>query len=459
MNTATIEGLNVIGVARQSSSRDESVSVAEQIERMRAHCEQEGANLVEVYVEKDVSGGKPLSKRPGLSQAVADIEARRGEVLMTAYFDRLVRSLKTQAEVLERVEAKNARVMTLDFGQISNGSAVQWLSSTMVGMVSEYYRRSVAERTHDSKQASITKGVPPFPWITPAYQRRADGTLEPHETNADIIREAIRMRLASEPASWTTISRYLADNGIKMAPGSIQAMFESKLMVGEIHFGNFTPNLNAIDEPIMTHAEQRRLLQAKAVRGRYAKSPRLLARLDILHCASCDARLTVDMAKRGSQRTMYAYYRCGNSLCSRRAIVSCDTADELLLDEACRLSAELVGQASDEDEIEAALADRTDAEAALDNAIRTLAGLGGEKATRDVLDELEAARSMAVDRHERLLASTSSRLTVRTTEDRDRLSFDGKRALIKAVIARAVVTPGRGPGRISVEPRGTLLGE
>jgi hypothetical protein len=35
--------------------------------------------------------------------------------------------------------------------------------------------------------------------------------------------------------------------------------------------------------------------------------------------------------------------------------------------------------------------------------------------------------------------------------DWDSLSFDGRRDLIRATVARAIVAPGRGPDRVTVE--------
>jgi DNA invertase Pin-like site-specific DNA recombinase len=450
----TIEGRRVVGVARQSRGDDGSMSVPDQIERMRDECERGGAELVEVYTEQDVSGRRPLERRDGLRQAVADVEAGRADLIMAAYFDRFVRSVKVKDEVLDRVEAKGGHVVTLDFGAVSNGTAMGWLSSTQHAAFAEYFARVTAERTAESKQRNIDKGVPPFPRITPAYRRRADGTLEPHPKNAPIIREAIRMRLDND-ASYTTLARFLAERGIRMTPGGVKAMLTSRLMIGELHFGNFRPNLTAIDEPIMDGVTFRRVQTISAPRGRYAKSERLLARLGILRCATCNARLSVDTARRGrgAARKLYSYYRCGNRLCSGPAVVSCDVADAVLRDEAIRLSAEVEGRASAEAELEVARLRREAAESKLANAIRTLSGLGGEATTKEVLDELQAERDEAVDEHERLASLTTPDVTLRTTDDWDRLTFDEKRDVIRAVIARAVVRPGRGSDRITVEGR------
>jgi site-specific DNA recombinase len=450
----SLEGLRVIGLARQSRTRDDSASVAEQIEQLQDECERQGATLVEVYTEEDVSGQRPLDRRHGLKQAVADIEDRRGDVLVVAYFDRLVRSLKTQAEVVERVEAAKGRVVTLDVGEISNGTAAQWLSGTMLGMVSEYYARSVGERVAESKQENIDKGVPPFPRITPAYQRRADGTLELHPVNAPILREAVQLRLAG--MSYTKLARWLADRGIKITPSAIEGLFSSRLLIGEIHFGNFTPNLHAIEEPLLDPVTFRRLQKMRATKGRYGKSERLLARLGVLHCATCGARMIASTTRGNKGTKSYDYYRCGDRLCPGQASVSCDLAEQIIRDEAVKLSADRVGRASAVVELEQARLALVAADERLGNAIRTLAGLAGETATKETLDELQAERDAAAEHHARLASIVTPDRTVSTAADWNRLSFDGKRDVIRAVIARAIVTPGRGSGRVAIESREVL---
>ena len=46
---------------------------------------------------------------------------------MVAYFDRLVRSLKVQLEVIERVERAGGEIFALDHGKLTNGTAAQRL--------------------------------------------------------------------------------------------------------------------------------------------------------------------------------------------------------------------------------------------------------------------------------------------------------------------------------------------
>ena len=164
-----------IGIVRVSQVNgregDSFASPGEQRDRILAACERDGLDLVEVIEELDVSGGTPLEDRAGLRRAVEAIEAGDADVLVAAYFDRLVRSLRVQDELVSRVEAAGGQVLAVDVGSVTNGSAGQWLSGTMLGAVSEYQRRTTAERTHEAQQRAINRGVAPWPNIPPGYVR------------------------------------------------------------------------------------------------------------------------------------------------------------------------------------------------------------------------------------------------------------------------------------------------
>jgi DNA invertase Pin-like site-specific DNA recombinase len=71
-----------------------------------------------------VSGGTPLDKRDGLRRAVEAVEALEADVIVAAYFDRLVRSLRVQDDLVSRVEAAGGQVLAVDVGRVTNGSAV-----------------------------------------------------------------------------------------------------------------------------------------------------------------------------------------------------------------------------------------------------------------------------------------------------------------------------------------------
>jgi hypothetical protein len=447
-------------VARQSRTNDESLSVQDQIDAMRAYCERVGWHVGNIYEEPDVSGRRPLEKRKGLKRAVDDVEAGRAQVILTAYFDRFVRSYATRAEVLQRVEKLGGQVFCLDTGRTSDATAADWLSGSMMALMAEYQARQGGEKLTVTKQRNIDLGKPPFPHVTLAFERIPDGPdkgrLRPSEW-APLIAEAVRMRAGVDrvaPAPWIEIQRYLDERGLRLTQNRIRLTLDSRLLIGEIHFGeNFTPNLHA-HEPIVEPALWRRAQEAKAPKGRLGHSERLLARLGVLVCGTCGSRLVVCSSR--TSYGVYRYYRCMKDWCERPAAVMCDTAEQIVRDETIRLCAGIKERASARQELEQARLARVEAEERYAGAIRTLAGRGGEAATREVLDELEAERDVVVAEHERLVALTTPDLTISTGADWELLTFDERRRLIRAVIVQAVVAPGKGPGRVTVEGRELL---
>ena len=401
--------------------------------------------LVAVTDELDVSGGTPLVERPGLLSAVEAVEAGGAEVVIVAYFDRLVRSLRVQDEVVTRVEQAGGRVMTVDFGRVTGATAAQWLSGTMIGAVSEYHRRSARERSHEAQAMAVARGVCPFPSIPPGYVRREDGVLTP-TADAPVVAEAFGMRADGETIA--AVRAFLAEQGIPRSYRGAQAMLCSRLYLGEIHFGELV-NLDA-HAPIVDRDVWRAVQAVRVLRGRRGQSERLLARLGVIRCASCGARMVVGTQTSGNRK--YPFYRCPpTGDCSNRMTISAVIAERVVIEATRKELADLRGRASEENAAREAALAAEKAQADLDAALRAFAGLEDEAAARERLAELRAIRDEALAEAEHL-SGLHSALTVSVKTDWDDLSREGKRGLIRAVIDSATVHPGRGPERIRITP-------
>jgi DNA invertase Pin-like site-specific DNA recombinase len=424
---------------------EDPVSPSEQRQRIEAACEREGFRLLETLEELDVSGGTALAARPKLSQAVALIEAAQADVIVVAYFDRLVRSLAVQRELLERVEAAGGTILAVDVGEVRADTASRWLSSTMLGAISEHQRRVTAERTAEGKRRSVIRGVAPFPNLPPGLRRGKDKTIEHDPRKAAVIAEAVRMRAGGETIDG--IRSYLREHGIRRSYHGTQALLGSRMLLGELHFGDLH-NLDAF-HPIIDAETWQRAQRMSVPRGRRPRSERLLARLGVLRCGTCGARMVV-----GTSQGRWSFYRCppiGD--CPKRMNISAEVAESTVVEAVKELLAGIEGRASIEGGVSEAADELARRQDALDKAIRTFAGLEEEQAARERLQELRDARDQARDLHDDLLAASAPAITVRAG-DWDLLTLEERRALIRAVIDRAVVGPGRGAERITVEPRG-----
>jgi site-specific DNA recombinase len=423
------------------------VSPLEQRERIASTCERDGLELLDTLDELDVSGGAPLAQRHGLRAAVEMVEAGAADVIVVAYFDRLVRSLTVQAEVVDRVERAGGAILAVDVGQVTNGSAGQWLSGTMLGAVSEYHRRVTSERTADAKRRAIAEGRPTFPNVPPGYRKRDDGRLEPHPEEATVVADAFRLRASG--ATVLEVRDFLRENGIQRSFHGTQSLLTSRIVLGELRFGALV-NLDSHVAIVPTDVWQK-VQNMRAARGRRAKSGQLLSRLGVLRCATCGGRMVVASQDQHGKR--YYMYRCSPlGDCPRRVAISATIVETVIIEETKRLMAGMKGTATMVDGIADAELALERCEQELDAAVRAFDGLDDVQAARERLIELRARREDARVRVEELRAAVAPSVTV-DPGDWDSLTLDGKRALIRAVLDRVLVAPGRGPDRITIEPR------
>jgi DNA invertase Pin-like site-specific DNA recombinase len=428
--------------------REESfVSPRDQMARIEETCERLGLTLKSTADEIDVSGGKPLADRQGLREAIETIEAGGAKVLIVGYFDRLVRSLRVQGEVVSRVEAAGGEVLAVDYGAVSEKTAAQWLSGTMMGAFAEYYRRSVGERTAEAQANAVARGVCPFPDLPPGLEPGEDGRLV-HTAEAAIALAAFEQR--DQGTTIKDIRAFLKEHGIERSYHGVQSMLSSRLYLGEIHFGKLV-NLEAHD-PIVPRPLFDRVQRIKVPRGPRPKSDRILARLGVLRCAE-GARMVVGTQKQNGRT--YSFYRCppvGD--CKRRMTIGAEIVEGVVVEATRKRLANEQGRTSAEQDAREAAAAHERAQADLNAAIRAFAGIEDEEAAKERIIELREVRDLARERDEQL-GDVRSALTV-TMADWDRLSLEAKRGLIRATVESATVSAaGRGRDRVTVK----LFGE
>ena len=394
-----------------------------------------------------MSGGAPLEQRPGLLRAVQMVEAGEADVLVVAFFDRLVRSLSVQIEVVRRVENAGGTIIAADVGEVRGDTAARKLSSQMLGMVAEYHRDVTAERTAEAKRRAVARGVAPFPNLPPGYRRGKDERTQVDPVRAPIVAEAFRLRAAG--ATVMEVRAYLLENGIERTFHGTTSLLASRFVLGELRFGELE-NLSA-HPAIIDAATWQAVQKMRVSRGRRARSERLLARLGVLRCGTCGSRMSVGSTGKKGQR--YYMYRCppvGD--CPQRVTISAPKVEKAVTAAVQKLLGELHGSAADDDGISEAVDELTRTKQALDAAVQTFTGMEDVPSTREKLHELRDARDAAQSRVDDLRAAMVPSITVRAG-DWDLLNLEERRALIRAVIERVEIAPGREPERISIEPR------
>jgi len=438
--------LRAAGIIRVSEKKgregDSFASPDEQRERIEAECARENIDLLWDEDEIDVKGETPLAKRRHLLRGIEEVEAGQLDVIVVAYFDRLVRKLAIQAEIISRVHAAGGKILAVGFGEIGERSAAEWLSATIIGAMNEFVTRQARERGAEAQARAVARGVPPWPNLPPGV-RRIDvpkghpdhGKVEADPATIGHVIEALELRDGG--ATIAAVRTFLGDYGVKRSYHGVQQMLSDRLYLGEIHFGDLV-NLHAFD-PLVPRPLFNRVQRVKVARGRRAKSERLLARLGILRCENCGAAMCVGTQKQNGRS--YAFYRCPpTGDCDKRVTIGAEIAEKVVVDHARAALADAEGRASVEDNARQAEAAAEKAQADLDAAIRAFAGVQDEPAAADRLAELQAARDLARDRVDHL-GGTRARVVVNGAADWDRLSLDGRRALLRATVDSASVGP------------------
>ena len=166
------------------------------------------------------------------------------------------------------------------------------------------------------------------------------------------------------------------------------------------------------------------------------QSPRLLARLGVLRCGSCDGRLSASSTGLG-----YAFYRCANTDCPRRVSVGAEPIERKVIEAVKDAARSKRGQARGEQRAAEAEEAAKRAQEALTKAIRVLEDFGDEQATHDRLAVLRADRDGKRERADRLADAYPAEENV----DVERVFAEGtleeQRSVIRNRVAYVTVAP------------------
>ena len=268
---------------------------------------------------------------------------------------------------------------------------------------------------------------------------------------APVIREAFEMRLRGE--SINAIRSMLAEHGVRYTYSGVYKLLAQRVYVGEIHFGELV-NLTA-HEPIVDRALFDRVQRVVTPRDHpQSPSDRLLARQGILRCGNCDSRLVQNHVVRPYGR--YVVYRCKSPDCTQKCSITASLVEREVVAWVTEACAGLTGSAWSDSGVRDKKRALETAQAALDDAMRTLtsAGLEGEPVAVQTFQVLRDRRDEAQAKYEDELGRDEALRIVVTADDVfEAGTLDEQRELIKAVIRRVAVRPGRGAGRIEIESR------
>jgi putative DNA-invertase from lambdoid prophage Rac len=205
----------VYGYVRVSTERqaDEGESLGTQQRVIDGYAMMNGLTLDSIFVERGVSGSKPVGERPEGARLLAALKA--GDVVITPKLDRMFRSALDALDVLGRLKDRGVSLHMIDLGGDVTGNGVSKLVFTILSAVAEAERDRIRERIRDvkadqRKRQRYLGGIVPFGW-----RIGEDGALVEVPEQQGAIQRIVELR--RKGLSLRAISASIAADGVKLS--------------------------------------------------------------------------------------------------------------------------------------------------------------------------------------------------------------------------------------------------
>lgn len=191
------------------------LGVERQEEDCRRLAQQRGFDIVDVYVDNDISAFSGR-RRPEYRRLIGDIEAGRLDVVLAWHTDRLHRSLTELEEYIEACEGAHTDTVTVQAGELDLSTPSGRMVARMLGAAARHESEHKAERVRRARQQAAEKGEAHGPL---GYGYNADQTINPAQ--AAVIREVADRILAGE--TLYAIAADLNSRGVVTPGGKVGA--------------------------------------------------------------------------------------------------------------------------------------------------------------------------------------------------------------------------------------------
>jgi putative DNA-invertase from lambdoid prophage Rac len=225
----------VYGYCRVSTVEQvEGESLVAQQRKIDGRALELGQKLDQVFIERGVSGSKPLEKRPQGKALIRIVKP--GDIIIASKLDRMFRSAADALRVIEAFRKRSISLYLLDLGGNCTTDGIAKLVVTIMSAVAEFERFRTRERVLEMVAHRRQKNLP----LGGKHRRFGferepglDGTLQPIPKEQQAIR--LMMRLHAKKHSLREIAKRLHRQGITITHMGVQGVLrreEAKSQTG-----------------------------------------------------------------------------------------------------------------------------------------------------------------------------------------------------------------------------------
>lgn len=314
--------------ARQSLDRSgEGLAVARQIEACRDLADRNDWQVVQEYVDNDVSASG--GRRPEWSRLLVDLAAGQHDVLVCWHTDRLYRRVRDLVDLVEIAERQALRIASVRAADLDLSTPAGRMLAGMLGHAQRYEVEQKSARQIAANQQRARAGQ--MSWTRrPFGYDRVDGQVVVVEQEAAALRDAASRvldgaTLGSIVREWNAAGRVTSTGGHWTVTGLRHCVLNPRVSGRVSYLGEDVTA--GVWQPILSVSQQGRVGALLRSPGRRAQTStdRKYLLSGALVCGRCGDRMFATPA--GAKETRYMAYRCRRSHLMRRL----DLVDDIVV--------------------------------------------------------------------------------------------------------------------------------
>jgi DNA invertase Pin-like site-specific DNA recombinase len=312
---------------RQSTYREESISLELQESAGREHCARHGYDVVEVLADPGVSGR--TWRRPAVQRAMAMLEQHEADVVVLWRWSRLSRSRKDWALAADRADVAGGRIESAT--EPNDVTAAGRFARGVMTELAAFESERIGEQWKDVHARRVGAGLPVSGRPRFGY-RVVDGAFVPDPATAPVLADLYRRYLEGD--GLVALTRRLRDAG-HVSPYSgkpythrgVATLLDAGFGAGVLQIHG--EHVAGAHEAVVDEATWRRY---RAERVRRATVPPRLRGVavsplsGVARCTSCRSRLALQRRQRASDRM-----RCSALGCADRVSVLAHRVEDAVL--------------------------------------------------------------------------------------------------------------------------------